>query len=74
MVVFNVVFTEQRDVEPEVFTEAALNALALSNTFFHTTGNDVTRGKFFLFRFNVRHEAMAVDVAEADRRHRGSLQ
>ena len=27
-VVFNVVFTEQRDVEPEVFTEAALNALA----------------------------------------------
>ena len=57
-------FAKQRDVEPDVFTEAALDALALSNAFFHTAGNHVAGSKFLLFGFNVGHESMAVDVAQ----------
>ena len=63
-VVLNVVFAQQRDVEPEVFAEAALHALALSNTFFHTAAHDVAGGEFLLFRFHVRHEAVAVNVTK----------
>ena len=63
-VVLNVVFAQQGDVQPDVFTEAALHTLALSDTFFHTTAHDVTGSQFFLFRFDVRHEAMAVNVTQ----------
>ena len=63
-VVLDVVFAQERDVEPEVFTEAALHTLTLGNTFFHAAGHDVTGSKFLLFRFHVRHEAVAVHVAQ----------
>ena len=62
--VLDVVFAKKRDVEPDVFAKAALHTLALGNAFFHAAGNHVAGGEFLLFRFDVRHEAVAVDVAE----------
>ena len=62
--VLDVVFAEERDVEPEVFAVLGLDALAHGNAFFHAARNHVAGGEFLLFRFNVRHEAVAVDVAQ----------
>ena len=60
----DVMFAKQRDVEPEVFAVLGLDALAHGNAFFHAAGNHVAGGEFLLFRFHVRHEAVAVNVAE----------
>ena len=62
--VLDVMFAKQRDVEPDVFAEAALHTLALGNAFFHAAGDHVAGSEFLLFRFNVRHEAVTVNVAQ----------
>ena len=63
-VVLNVMFAQQGDVQPDVFTEAALHTLALSDTFFHTTAHHVTGSQFFLFRFHIGHEAVTINVTQ----------
>ncbi len=57
-------FTEQRNVEPEVFAEAALNAFALCDAFFHTTADDVAASQFLLLGFHIGHEAMSIAVTQ----------
>ena len=57
-------FAEQGDVEPEMFTKTVSRTLAATDVGFHAAGDDVTRGEFLFLRFVVRHEAVAIDVAQ----------
>ena len=63
-VVLDVVLAEQRDVEPEVVAEAALDALALRDVLLHPPRHDVARRELLLLRLVVGHEAVAVAVLQ----------
>jgi hypothetical protein len=47
-----------------VFTEAALRAQALGDVFFHAPADHVARGQLLLLGLDVRHEAVALRVAQ----------
>ena len=63
-VVLDVVLAQERDIQPQVFAEARLHALAFGDVLFHTARDHVARGKLFFLRLVIRHEAMTVDVLE----------
>jgi hypothetical protein len=63
-ILFDVRAAEVRDVEPEVRAVARVHALALADVLGHAARHDVARCELFLFRLVIRHEAVAVHVAQ----------
>ncbi len=55
---------EQGDVQPQVLAVARGDALATADVGFHAPRHHVARGEFLLLRLVVRHEAVAVHVAQ----------
>ena len=55
---------EQGDVQPQVLAVARGDALAAADVGFHAPRHHVARGEFLLLRLVVRHEAVAVHVAQ----------